>query len=285
MRHSLLVLVSSFLLLAETHSVLAQLDLRLETPQASYLQYAPIPFTVRLKNLGGQSLVLKGEDSPPWLEFMVQSSDGLLIRPEKAWVPPSLSLQPGESKSFSVDLAPQFLVRDPGGYRARASARLASGETLLTEPLLFLIGRGEVVWSIPRGEGAQRRIYSLLRYYEDPNLGLYLRVEVPEQNLVFPAYRLGPFLPVGKPVAEFDDQNRLHILHLVSPGQYRLSVVNQDGKLLREELRQETVEKPKLQRSPDGLVDVKGGMVILPSHLREKLSLLQAQAGLAQPGP
>jgi hypothetical protein len=38
-----------------------------------------------------------------------------------------------------------------------------------------------------------------------------------------------------------------------------------------------------LRRSPDGLVDVQGGTVILPSHLREKLSTLQARAGTAPP--
>ena len=37
----------------------------------------------------------------------------------------------------------------------------------------------------------------------------------------------------------------------------------------------------RARRSPDGLVDVVGGTVILPSHLREKLSTLQARAGTA----
>jgi hypothetical protein len=71
----------------------------------------------------------------------------------------------------------------------------------------------------------------------------------------------------------------------VAPGEYRIAVVNQDGNLLREETRQETTERPRLRRSPDGLVDVQGGTVILPSHLREKLSTLQARAGTAPPAP
>jgi hypothetical protein len=124
-----------------------------------------------------------------------------------------------------------------------------------------------------------------LKFYEDPNLGLYLRVEVPEQNQVFPARRLGPFLPLGKPVAEFDIKNHLHLLYVVAPGEYRIAVVNLDGQLLREETRQETTERPSLRRSPDGLVDVQGGTVILPSHLREKLSTLQARAGTAPTAP
>lgn len=265
--------------------VLAQLDLRLETPKSSYLQYAPIPITVKLKNLGAESLDLGDAQDAPWLEMIVQSIDGLLIRSDQALAPPKVVLQPGETRDLVLDLAPHFLVREPGGYRVRASARLPSGQNLLTEPMTFLVGKGEVIWTTVRGEGQDRRVYSLLKFYEDPNVGLYLRVEVPGQNQVFPSRRLGPFLPLGKPSAEFDSKNHLHLLYAVAPGQHRITVVNQDGKILREENRQETTEKPRLRSSPDGLVDVVGGTVILPSHLREKLSTLQARAGTAAAVP
>lgn len=265
--------------------VQAQLDLRLETPKSSYLQYASIPVTVKLKNLGAQDLVLEDQAGQPWLEMIVQSTDGLLLKSDRPFLSPPVTLASGEARALPLDLAPHFLVREPGGYLVRGSVRLPSGQTLLTEPLTFLVGRGEVVWSTPRGEGRDRRIFSLLKFYEDPNLGLYLRVEVPEQNQVFPARRLGPFLPLGKPVAEFDIKNHLHLLYVVAPGEYRIAVVNLDGQLLREETRQETTERPSLRRSPDGLVDVQGGTVILPSHLREKLSTLQARAGTAPAAP
>lgn len=262
----------------------AQLDLRLETSQSSYLQYAPIPVTIKLKNLGGQNLELADSPTSPWLEMVVQSTDGLLIRPDQPLSTPPLVLRTGESRDLPLDLAPHFLVREPGGYRVRASVRLPSGQTLLTEALTFLVGRGETVWTTPRGEGKDLRIYTLLKFYEDPNVGLYLRVEVPGRNQVFPSRRLGPYLPLGKPTAEFDAKNHLYLLYTVAPGQYRITVVNEDGKILREENRQETTARPKLRLGPDGWVDVVGGTVILPSHLREKLSTLQARAGTA-PAP
>jgi hypothetical protein len=263
----------------------AQLDLRLETPRSSYLQYASVPITVNLRNLGAENLVLENRDGQPWLEMMVQSIDGLLLNADRPLEPPSLTLRAGETRALPLDLAPHFLVREPGGYQVRASVRLPSGQTLLTEPLPFLIGRGETVWSLPRGEGKDLRNFSLVKFYEDPNVGLYLRVEVPGRNLVYPSRRLGPFLPLGNPTAEFDSKNHLHLLYAVAPGQYRIMVVNQDGAPLREETRQETSAKPKLRKSPDGLIEVQGGIVVLPSHLREKLSTLQARAGVASPTP
>jgi len=269
-------LVWSLLAAVETR---AQLDVRLETPKSSYLQYASIPVTVKIKNLGAETTVLNDQAGQPWLEMIVQSTDGLVIRQDRPMSPPSVTLSPGLVRSLPLDLAPFFLVREPGGYQVRASVRLPSGESLLTEALSFLVGRGEVIWSLPRGEGKERRVYSLLKFYEDPDMGLYLRVEVPEKNLVYPVRRLGPFLPLGRPMAEFDSKNHLHLLYAVASGQHRVTVVNQDGDILREENRRETAGKPKLRKSPDGLVDVEGGMVILPSHLREKLSTLQARAG------
>lgn len=262
----------------------AQLDLRLETPKTSYLQYASVPVNVKMKNLGAGNLELADRPDGPWLELVVQSADGLVLKPDRPLSLPSLTLLPGETRVLPLDLAPHFLVRETGAYRVRASVRVPAGETLLTEPLPFMVGKGETVWSQPRGDGRERRIFSLVKYYEDPNVGLYLQVEVPEKNQVFPSRRLGPYLPLGKPWAEFDAKNHLHLLYATGPGQFRLTVVNQDGNPLREENRREAGETLKLRKGPDGLVDVIGGTVILPSHLREKLSTLQARAG-AVPAP
>jgi hypothetical protein len=148
----------------------------------------------------------------------------------------------------------------------------------MTESLDFLIGRGEVIWSVPRGDGKERRIYSLLKFYEDPHLGLYLKVEVPEKNLVYPVRRLGPYLPLGNPKAEFDSENHLHLLYATSAGVHRVTVVNSDGNLLREESRQQGVDTPDLKRNEAGEVHIQGGTVMLPSNLRERLSTLQSRA-------
>ncbi len=272
-----------FLVFGGHQASFAQIDLRIETPKASYLQFSPIPFTIKIKNLGAGELRLAETQGKPWLEMVVQSRDGQLIAPEKMLLPPEKTLRSGQSTSISVDLAPHYLIRDTGGYRARASVRLPSGETLMTDSLDFLIGRGEVIWTVPRGDGEERRIYSLLKFYEDPNVGLYLRVEVPQKNQVYPSRRLGAFLPLGKPVAEFDPQNNLHLLYAVAAGKYRLTVVNPDGQILREETRQAGVDKPVLTKHTDGDVSIQGGVVQQPSSLRERLSTLQARIGAKAP--
>lgn len=263
--------------------VCAQMDVRVETPRQSYLQYASIPMKVRIRNLGADPVQLRNSEGKLWLDLVVQGGDGLLISPEKGFSPPELSLRPGETRNVELDLTPYYLVRRPGVYRVRASVRAPSGEVLLTDPLQVLVGIGETVWQIPRGEGREKRIFSLVKFFEDPGIGLYLRVEVPEKNLVYPSRRLGPFLPLTKPVGEFDEKNHLHLLYPITSGSYRWTVVNQDGDLLREEERLETMEKPVLVKGADGAVDVRGGKILLPSSLREKLSFLQSRIGAVTP--
>lgn len=260
-----------------------QLEVRLETPKAAYLQYSQIPFNICLKNTGGEEIDLSSLDGKPWLELLVQSRDGLLVRSEKSFTPPDKKMKVGESALLPVDIAAYFLVREVGGYQVRASVRLPSGQALLTEPLEFLIGRGEPIWTQTRGEGVDRHVYSLLKFYEDPNVGLYLRVEVPGKNIVYPSRRLGPYLPLTKPVVEFDAQNHLHLLYQTAAGVHRITVVSEDGRLLREETRQEGVDKPRIRREQGGEVVVEGGSVILPSNLRERLSTLQARIGATVP--
>jgi len=260
-----------------------QLEIHLETPKAAYLQYSQIPFTVCLKNIGGEEIALESSAGKPWLEILVQSRDGLLIQAEKPFSPPDKKLKIGESAVLPVDLAAYFLVRELGGYQARASVRLPSGQTLLTEPLDFLLGRGEVIWTQTRGEGVDRHVYSLLKFYEDPNVGLYLRVEVPGKNMVYPSRRLGPYLPLTKPAVEFDAKNHLHLLYQTAAGVHRMTVVSEDGRMLREETRQDGAEKPRIRKEPSGEVVIEGGNVILPHSLRERLSTLQARIGAVVP--
>lgn len=62
-----------------------------------------------------------------------------------------------------------------------------------------------------------------------------------------------------------------------------MTVVSEDGRMLREETRQEGVEKPRIRKEESGEVVVEGGNVILPNALRERLSTLQARIGAVAP--
>ncbi|NBS87723.1 MAG: hypothetical protein EBS60_06535, partial [Verrucomicrobia bacterium] len=85
----------AFFFLLGHQAGVAQIDLRIETPKASYLQFSPIPFTIKIKNLGAGELRLTETQGKPWLEMVVQSRDGQLIAPEKVLLPPDKILKSG----------------------------------------------------------------------------------------------------------------------------------------------------------------------------------------------
>jgi hypothetical protein len=84
-------------------------------------------------------------------------------------------------------------------------------------------------------------------------------------------------------VVEFDSQNHLHLLYPTAAGVHRITVVSEDGQMLREETRQDGTEKPRLRKDETGTVLIEGGDVILPSSLRERLSSLQSRIGATVP--
>jgi len=265
------------------HPAKAQLDVRLESARTTFLQYAPVPVVVRIKNIGVEEVRLRSLPGQPWMEFFVKSHDGLSVREQASLVPEDRSLKSGQSLRLEIDLAPHFLIREPGAYHIRLAVRGEQGDPWLTEPLEVAVARGQTLWSQERGLGTERRIFSLVRFYENPGLGLYLLVDLPGQQQFFPARRLGAYVPLTRPSAEFDSKNHLHCLFSIGSGQYRIVVANQNGDLLRQETRQEAPTAPILRLAPDGSVQVDGGMVILPQNLRQRLSYLQSRLGAAGP--
>ena len=261
----------------------AQLDVRLESARTTFLQYAPVPLVVRIKNIGVEEVRLQSLPGQPWMEFFVKSHDGLSVREQTPLVPEDRILKSGQSLRLEIDLAPHFLIREPGAYFIRLAVHGERGDPWLTAPLEVAVARGQTLWSQERGLGAERRIFSLVRFYENPGLGLYLVVDLPGQQKFFPARRLGTYVPLARPSAEFDSKNHLHCLFSIGSGQYRIVVANQNGDLLRQETRQEAPTAPTLRLTPDGSVQVEGGMVILPQNLRERLSYLQSRLGAAGP--
>jgi len=260
-------------------SVFGQLEVRLETERTTFLQYAPVPVVVLVKNIGGKEVRLCSQLGQPWMQFFVKAHDGLNVQEQRPFTSQDQLLKPGQSLRLEVDLAPHFLIREPGAYFVRLAVRGEQGDPWLTEPLEVAVARGHTLWSRERGQGTERRMFSLVRFYENPEMGLYLVVDLPEQQKFFPAKRLGPYVPLTGPSAEFDAKEHLYCLFSIGSGQYRIVVANQNGDLLRQETRQEAPSAPTLRLDPEGNVIVQGGTVILPQNLRERLSYLQSRVG------
>ena len=161
-------------------SVQAQIDARLECEQTTFLQYAPVPVTVRLRNLGPEKIHFRSSEHQSWLNFFVKTHRGISVPAQKPLVMENKEMDPGQSLAVEIDLAPYFLIRDIGNYYVQLSVQVPSGDPWLTEPLEVSVARGKTLWSREVGKGQERRKFSLIRFYENPGLGLYLSIDFPE---------------------------------------------------------------------------------------------------------
>jgi hypothetical protein len=121
---------------------------------------------------------------------------------------------------------------------------------------------------------SSERTYSLIRFSPDADTTrLYLRVEDPEENIVYANLALGDLASYADPDVNFDPRGNVHVLQPVAQGTYLYSRADPDGKILDQTMfRTFRLVRPMLRKVEDGNVLVVGGQAIDPNSPREKLS-------------
>ncbi|MFH1066641.1 MAG: hypothetical protein V1746_01895 [bacterium] len=245
----------------------AQMEIGLTSPRQNFLLYEPILLDVEVKNTSSESFDLDNHSSP-WLSFLVFKDDGTKIPADLPFPPPSRKLEPGTAVSFPVNITPWYRIRETGQYRVQAAVQLPDGSSLMSQPLTINVGMGGIVWNDNHSE--KGRAYSLIRFVDQNQPYLYLRVEEPSNNIVYGSPRLGPVnpaLPLAPP--QFDNQGRLHILHSDSATSRCYTVVNAEGQILSSESFAIADFIPQLVQDEQGAINVTGRTIPDPLPLTE----------------
>ncbi|HEX4140454.1 MAG TPA: hypothetical protein VHY09_08915 [Candidatus Methylacidiphilales bacterium] len=273
-------------LLVTASQALAQIQVGAQMGRegADYLLYERTDMLVTLTNTSDTDIVLDNDGSHPWLSFMVCKHDTLPVRPERQALFKPLSLKQGETKTLRINLTPLFSFREEGAYTAQAVVTLPGAGDLVSREVPFTVLRGKVVWSEQRPVAGADRTYSLLRFSPKPDeTELYLRVEVPSDNVVLANVGLGPVEAFIDPQVFFDPQGNLHVLHLISMSTYLYTRANQDGKIEHQGVFKTFLSiPPRLRKMDDGNVYVAGGLEETPDMAHE--SLLAGQKGVQPSG-
>ena len=261
-------------------SAYGQIRVGLDGQRDTFLQFEPIVFRVKLQNTSTSPVTL--QDHPvsgrPWLAFQIFKANGEKVRAVEGYSVPSQVLRPGESTAIEVNITQLYSVRETGPYDLSAVVSIAGGRSFVTGKIRFYVGKGEEVWlkEFPVGEG--KRTYSLIRFLENRESALYVRVEEPAKNLVYTTSRLGSVVGYTSPDVKRDPAGRLHILHVNTSQMHRYSVISPDGLLLEQEDRVDEGGAPRLIANESGTVKHAGGVDIRSKPKRRKLS--EDQAGL-----
>jgi len=247
----------------------AQIQVELKLPRLQYIVYEPVVTTLGITNLAGRDIDLQDANGQSWLGFEVTGSDGQTIAPISAEsAQPPLKIEAGQKVTQRIDLTPLYLIHDSGMYHVRAHVYFSDLDRFFySQTGVFEVTDARPIWQqtvgIPEGVAAPGdvRTYSLLSNRFPDHTSLYVRVQDRDKGIVYATYSLGRAIAFEEPQAEIDRGNQLHVLHCVAPRSWAYSRIGLNGELIARSSFMETKTRPRLIRSADGEVAVRGGII------------------------
>ncbi len=244
----------------------AQIQVDLSFPQQQYLAYEPIIAVVKISNVSGQTLNFKKDDN--WLDFTMETKTGRII-PKDAEIPQQedFSIQSGEVGILRVDIQPCYNAVSPDRYTVVANVRIKGWDKVFTsKEETFDIVTGIKIWEkefgVPSADGEnppEVKKYTLLLANFKDHLRLYFRLSNAGEDKVDKMTYMGNLTSIGKPEANLDKFNNLHVLYQVGAKAFRYSVFSPEGRLFIKETHDYTISRPRLWLDQDGRIYVRGG--------------------------
>ena len=260
-----------FLFLAKESN--AQLIVSMNLSKTNYITYEPIVATVTVYNRAGNDIVLGGPKGRGWMSFDVYR-DGQLLSPRSVDGGfETMLLKAGRSVTKKVDINRLYPVSDYGSYTINASVYFPQRRSYFSSKKSRInVTDARAFWkqsfgfSQGRNKLASFRQFSLHEHRESANSALYFRLRETKGTKVYCTFSLGRFINVRKPQATIDAQNRLHVMHMISPRIYSHARVSPEGAFLGNEYFRETADtRPSLVIDEGGTVKVVGGIAYDPN--------------------
>lgn len=260
---------------------MAQVQVDLSIKRTLFIRYEPVLATVSITNLSGRELRLEDDMRNHWFGFQVETTDGRPVPPnDPNYMNAPLVLEAGQRISRTVNLTPLFPISEFGTYRVRASVYVAELRRFFSSQIQNIeITEGRVLWQktvgVPHGQpgGGSLRSISILSHRLSQTTQLYIRIEDPDQGVVYCTHQLGRFLTFGNPDILLDQQNRVHILQNVAPKAFLYSKIGLNGEVLERKSYNEFATRPALRRGSDGSVLIVGGQLFDPNAPKAEESL------------
>jgi len=251
----------------------AQVQIDLKFKRLQYIAYEPVLATLSITNLAGRDIDLHNADGQSWLGFEITGNEGQSIAPisaESDQMP--LKIEAGQRVTHQINLTPLYPVHDLGTYHVRTNVYFADlGKFFYSPTRVFEVTDARPIWQqtvgIPDRASAPGsvRTYSLLTNRFPDHTSLYVRVQDKESGIVYATYSLGRAIAFEEPQADIDHANQLHVLHCSAPRAWAYSRIGLNGELLGHSSFMETNTRPKLVRSGNGEVAVRGGTIESPA--------------------
>ena len=252
-----LVLLAAALLPAS-----AQVTVELTQEQDQFLPAESMPVAVRITNRSGQSLRLGQEED--WLTFSVEARDNQVV-PKTGEVPVvgEFVLESSRVVTLRVDLAPYFLLTQPGRYSITATMQIKDwNQNVRSQPKSFDIIEGARLWEqdigLPdSGSGTNatpevRKFVLQQANYLRSQLRLYVRLTDASGARTFRVFPIGPMVSFGRPEPQVDKFSNLHLLYQDGPHSFNYIVINPDGEIIARRTYDYVDKRPRLDAGCGG---------------------------------
>lgn len=267
-------LLLALLLLVFVQPVQAQFQVSLDIKRRFLMVYEPVIATVTVRNLTGRDITLTDSPTQSWFGFQVNYGETSRIVPplDPFYRQAPLTLRMGETIKRSVVLNNLFPMGELGLYRVRATIFDSAREKYYQSPLVGLeLSEGKLIWQqtvgVPsgyNGAGGTRKA-SLLTFRRAESTYLYVRMEDPDNAMVYGTTAMGRIISGIDPDVQFDTRNVLNVLQLTGQKTYLLTRVSLDGEILAQENYTTAKYRPMLRQDASGGMTVYGGTPLQPA--------------------
>lgn len=254
---------------ASTTWMTAQVSVKIEVPHQQYLADEALQIAVKITNFSGQTLFLGESDE--WLRISVQSAERFIV-PRTGLIPVAgkFTVETAMVATKRVNLQPYFELSRSGRYMVTATVQIPQwDQEIQSPPTWFNITNGVTVWEQTFGvqgtadpdQRPEVRRFMLLQSTVASKMMLYFRLANSSGNIAYRVYPLGYMVSFGRPSAQIDQHNRLHVLNQYGAKAFNYCVIDQDGELLTRETYLYTGSRPALKTTESGEIIVAGGLL------------------------
>lgn len=212
-------------------SAFAQLELRLDPTRHDFIVGEHVTLKLTIINRTDGSVRLTNTPGRPWLNFSVgkRGESG----PVSAYASPrfpDLTITPGSTRSFQVDLKSFYHLDLSGSYNAVATIRMPDGQTTYSSNrTLFAMTTGGNVRSFKISAGGKNLEISARLAHIDGHDNIFGQVMDADSRRVLGACFMARYLNFMQPRIMLDAAQNLHVLCQSSPDFYTYAVMNTKG--------------------------------------------------------
>ncbi len=229
MKH--LTRIFTFLLLLLAGQALAQVDVRLDPVRRDFLLGESIGLKITMVNHTDQTIKLTNLPGRSWLNFNITSREGgNALSPKATPRYPDLTLSPGATRSYQLDIKPFYNFNRSGTYKAIATIRMPDMRTTYSSNrATFTLASGGSIKTFKTQARGQRLEMSVKILNVGGKDSLFGQVLNADSQVPIGACYLAQFLNFMEPRIVLDNAQNLHVLCQSTPEYFTYSIMNTKG--------------------------------------------------------